>query len=175
MRYLAILAWMPLLGGCGYEASRLAHQAQINLIGMTAQDLQTCAGIPDKTQRLDERNELYAYHLRNASGGEISTTLPIIGGGVTIGSSGTFCTANFRLTDGRVSALVYAGDTDRGVGTDGVCAPIIRGCLRQPMPSMRPLDRDSIAASSAYHAPPVPPVPVGAAPVPGLSMAPIGR
>jgi hypothetical protein len=169
----ASLALLTLLAACGYGDSRLAHEAQLSMEGMSAADLQACAGIPDKTKRLDARTELFSYSVKNESTGGVEVSLPVIGGGYTLGGSGTACTATFRLVDDRVSGLFYAGNNDRPVGQDGVCAHIVRGCMRRPLPSMRPLGED--AAASAFQQPPAPPVPAPAAPPPVSRMEPVGR
>jgi hypothetical protein len=57
-----------------------------------------------------------------------------------------------------VAGLSYSGNNDRPHGTDGVCAPIVRGCMRRPQASMVPLTRETEAQSSAYHQPPAPPL-----------------
>ena len=88
--------------------------------------------------------------------------LPIIGGGYTIGGSGSSCTANFRLVDNKVAALFYSGNNDRMVGEDGVCEPIIRGCMRRPQSSMLPVSQQTNA--SAFSQPPAPPTPVQTTP-----------
>ena len=54
----------------------------------------------------------------------------MVGGGFKIGNSGSYCHADVRVVDGRVAELNYTGDNDDFVGKEGVCAPIVRGCLR---------------------------------------------
>ncbi|APT56518.1 hypothetical protein RQ831_11360 [Roseomonas gilardii] len=162
MRHSLILPTLLALASCGYGASDTAHQAQINMVGMTAADLQSCAGVPDKTSKIDAHTQIFTYALKNDSTGGIEVTLPIIGGGYTIGGSGSSCTANFRLVDNKVAALFYSGNNDRMVGEDGVCEPIIRGCMRRPQSSMLPVSQQTNA--SAFSQPPAPPTPVQAAP-----------
>ena len=60
MRLSAIAVFgLPLaLAGCGYGASKAAHQAQISMVGMSEADLQACAGPPDKTIALNELTDL---------------------------------------------------------------------------------------------------------------------
>jgi hypothetical protein len=162
MRHPITLSTLLVLASCGYGASNTAHQAQINMVGMTAADLQSCAGVPDKTSKIDARTQVFSYVLKNPSSGGIEVTLPIIGGGYTINGSGWSCTANFRLVDNKVAALFYSGDTDRGIGEDGICEPIIRGCMRRPQSSMLPVSQQTDA--SAFSQPPAPPTPVETAP-----------
>ena len=35
-----------------------------------------------------------------------------------------------RIVGGKVAAVTYTGDNDELIGREGVCAPIVRGCLR---------------------------------------------
>ncbi|UFN51149.1 hypothetical protein LPC08_11345 [Roseomonas sp. OT10] len=115
-----------LLASCG---AHVAEEGREQLVGMKADDLQSCAGIPTRTKRLDPRTELFSYEQKNDNRGGVSMSLPMLGG-FTIGGSGSYCTALFRLTDGRVTGVRYTGDNDDTFGREGVCAPIVRGCLR---------------------------------------------
>lgn len=154
------LAAVPLLAaGCGYNESRLVHEAQISMIGMTASDLQNCAGPPDKITRLNDRTQVYTYLYKPPSNGAFNLQLPLSLGGVSIGGGGTYCSANLRVVDDRVTELHYTGDEDKTIGEDGVCEPLIRGCMRQPEPSMQPVGGRSYDRSSAFQPPPVPPQP----------------
>ncbi|MBP0496448.1 hypothetical protein [Roseomonas indoligenes] len=172
----AALSLLLLLAACGYADSHLAHQAQLDMQGMTAADLQACAGIPDRTKRLDPRTELFSYTLKNDATGGVQVTLPVIGGDITLGGSGNACTATFRLTDDRVSGLSYTGNNDRPVGKDGVCAMIVRGCLRRPMPSMAVGGEEAVSAFRQPPAPPEPPPPPAPASAPSVvRMEPVGR
>ena len=146
-----------LLAGCGYSQSKMAHQAQYNMIGMTANDLEACAGPPDKTTRLNARTELLTYINKPSATGGLTVQLPLSLGGVSLGGSGTYCSASLRLVDGRVSELHYTGDDDMAVGTDGVCAALVRGCMRQTEPTMHPATGPSkTPTASAFHSPDVP-------------------
>lgn len=183
MRRTGPLILPLLLAACGYADSRMAHQAQINMVGMSAADLQSCAGVPDKTTRLDARTQILMYSYKAESTGGVDVTLPVVGGGYTLGGSGSNCNATFRLVEGRVASLFYSGNNDRPNGTDGVCAPIVRGCLRRPQPSMIPLTEETIGRSSAHHQPPAPvladpppqPLPLAPPSEAVVRMEPVGR
>jgi hypothetical protein len=117
-----------LLAGCA-SGHDVADRGRRYVVGMDADTLQSCAGIPTRSKRLDARTELYSYEVRyDKRGTEI--TLPIIGGGFSLGGAGSYCHAIVRVVDGRVSAVTYTGDNDEMFGREGVCAPIFRGCLR---------------------------------------------
>src|SRR5260370_41199000 len=97
---------------------------------MDADTLQSCAGIPTRTKRLDERTDLYSYENKYERTGGAQITLPIIGGGFSVGGSGSYCHAILRGGDGRVVSVNYNGDKYEVIRKEGVWAPIFRGCLR---------------------------------------------
>ncbi|WP_149535898.1 hypothetical protein [Siccirubricoccus phaeus] len=177
MKRLVLLALPVCFASCGHQESRLAHEAQLSLVGMSSADLQSCAGVPDKSSRIDDRTEVFTYIYKSDVTGGVQVTLPIIGGGYQIGASGSNCSANMRLVDGRVHSVFYSGNNDRPIGTDGVCAPIIRGCMRRPQATMTPMTGQAGHDVSAFSQPPAPPPP---APPPAATdavvrMEPVGR
>ena len=98
---------------------------------MDAKTLKSCAGIPTRIEQLDPRTELYSYEIKYEKTGGVQITLPIIGGGFAAGGSGSYCHAIVRIVDGKVVGVNYTGDNDEMIGKEGVCAPIVRGCLRE--------------------------------------------
>ena len=156
LRRSVTLALLPLLSGCGYDASKLAHQAQFSMIGMTEADLEACAGPPDKIVVLNERAHILNYDYKPGTTGGFNLDLPLNLGGISLGGSGTYCSTNFRVVDHRVTELHYSGDDDKAVGSDGVCAQIVRGCIRQPEGSMRPVRGKGAGDASGFASPPVP-------------------
>jgi hypothetical protein len=119
---------MLVVGGCA--GHRIAEEGRLAIVGMNAEAVQSCAGIPTRTKRLDERTEIFSYELRNENTGGVQVTVPVVGGGFKIGASGSYCHAILRLVDGKVAELEYTGDNDDVVGREGVCAPLVRGCVR---------------------------------------------
>jgi hypothetical protein len=150
---------MTLLAGCGYGDARMSHEAQVSMIGMSTNDLQSCAGPPDKITTLNPRTTVYTYVYKPSSSGGLKLQLPLGLGGVSIGDAGSYCSANFRSVDDRVAEVHYTGDDDMTVGDDGVCAPLVRGCMRQPEPTMQAVTGSSYERSSAFSPPPVPSLP----------------
>jgi hypothetical protein len=126
---LPCLIVLALVGGCA-SGDVVAQRGRHLIVGMDVETLQSCAGIPTRTKRLDAQTELYSYENRYERTGGAQITLPIIGGGFSIGGSGSYCHAIVRVVDGRVAAVNYTGDNDELIGKEGVCAPIFRGCLR---------------------------------------------
>jgi hypothetical protein len=126
-----LLRWLVLLpvAACA-TGHQVAEKGRQLILGMDADTLQSCAGIPTRTKRLDPRTELYSYEIKYEHTGGMQITLPIIGGGFDFGNSGSYCHAVVRVVGGRVVGVIYTGDNDEMIGREGVCAPIFRGCLR---------------------------------------------
>jgi hypothetical protein len=118
-----------LVGACatGHE---VAEKGRRLIVGMDVDTLQACAGIPTRIKRLDPQTELYSYENKYEETGGVQITLPIIGGGFKAGGSGAYCHAIVRVVRGKVVGVTYTGDNDDMIGREGVCAPIVRGCLR---------------------------------------------
>jgi hypothetical protein len=98
------------------------------MVGLSEADLESCVGAPDQRTTVDGSDVLTYYNSSSSSGG-VNLTLPIVGG-VSF-SGGGYCHTTFKVTDGRVAQVHYTGDNDETLGTHGVCAPIIRGCVPQ--------------------------------------------
>ena len=112
-------------------SNEVAKQGRQLVVGMDATALQACAGIPTRIAQLDPRTQLYSYENKYERTGGLEITLPIIGGGLAAGGSGSYCHALVRIVDGKVIGVTYTGDNDDMIGREGVCAPIFRGCLRE--------------------------------------------
>ena len=122
------------LGACSVKDAQTAAPARSDMVGVSSADLSFCAGLPAKTERLDDHTELLAYSRKSSDAHTVSVNMPVIGGGVNVGQGGD-CEATFKVVDGRVAALRYSGDTDAGPGgTDAACAPIVQHCLEDLPP-----------------------------------------
>lgn len=129
-RAQSLLVGILLIGACASNGHEVAEEGRRAVVGMDADDLQACAGIPNRTKRLDSHTELFSYELKNENVGGMEFSVPLLGGGFKLAGSGSYCNAIFRIVDGKVVYLTYAGDNDDFVGKEGVCAPMVRGCLR---------------------------------------------
>jgi hypothetical protein len=118
-----------LVGACA-TGHDVAEKGRRFILGMDVDTLQSCAGIPTRTRQLDPRTELYSYEIKYERTGGAEITLPLIGGGFRLGGSGSYCHAIVRVVGGKVVAVTYTGDNDEMIGREGICAPIVRGCLR---------------------------------------------
>ena len=126
---LRLLVLLPVCA-CATAGHDVAEEGRQVVVGMNAEAVQSCAGIPTRTKQLDSRTEILSYEIKNENTGGVQVTAPIIGGGFKIGSSGQYCHAIMRVVDGKVVEVNYTGDNDDVVGKEGVCAPIVRGCVR---------------------------------------------
>lgn len=126
---LIALAAAP-LSGCAYHDSSVAETAQRSLIGMPVGDLDMCAGLPTKSEQINPATQVRSYERNESTNSGINLTFPVIGGGVSFGNGG-YCHATFKLVNGEVTALSYAGDTSSAGLPDAVCAPIVRTCVQQ--------------------------------------------
>ena len=63
MRRNALMLATLSLAGCGYGASRQAHEAQISMIGMSSADLLACAGPPTKSTKINDQAQSRYLHL----------------------------------------------------------------------------------------------------------------
>ena len=102
-------------------ANDIARQGRQLFIGMDT----------TRIAQLDPRTQLYSYENKYERTGGLEITLPIIGGGIAAGGSGSYCHALVRIVDGKVAGVTYTGDNDEMIGREGVCGPIFRGCLRE--------------------------------------------
>lgn len=139
MRSALLLPFLLLLAACAPRGTEVAAEARQRLVGMDADDLRSCAGIPTRTLRLNDGSELFSYEQQNRNVGGLDVNVPLAGG-FHLAGSGSYCHALFRVVRGRVAGLVYTGDSDDVAGRDGVCAPIVRGCLRQLEAAGTPAD-----------------------------------
>jgi hypothetical protein len=127
---LQLIMSVAMIGACTSSGHKVAENGRHALVGLKGDDLQACAGIPNRTKRLDEHTELFSYELKNENVGGMQVSIPLLGGGFKFAGSGSYCHAVFRVIDGKVAAIAYTGDDDDFAGQNGVCAPIVRGCLR---------------------------------------------
>jgi hypothetical protein len=161
-RHCALLLTLMGVTACGYNDSRSAHKGQLAVIGMTSEDLQACAGIPDKTAQLDDHVQIFQYtRTINIPSTNDSTLFPLQTvvnlTQTSMGGAGKTCIASIRLVDGRVTDMHYSGDNDRMIGSDGVCATLVKGCLTTPPASARSVSSNPIFGPvSAFHAPSLP-------------------
>jgi hypothetical protein len=124
------------LAGCSIRDAHSAAVARSALIGTSQADLDMCAGLPAKTDRIDATTEIRSYENKPSESQGVNVTVPGFGG-LSFGSGG-YCDATFKMVRGRVAEVRYAGDSDAGPGgRDAICAPIINHCIENPPATSR--------------------------------------
>jgi hypothetical protein len=117
------------LSACSVQDSRVAHRAQSSLLGFSERDLETCLGVPNRKDKLDQTTIL-SYDGTSTNSGGFSVTLPIVGG--LSFSGGGYCHVSIRLDNDRVTSVHYSGETNSTAAPDAYCAPVVRGCFSHP-------------------------------------------
>ena len=115
------------LGGCSAIEAR---QARTSLVGMSAVDLQACAGIPTRVAWLDAHEVLFDYE-QAAQAAPVSLKL-LDDISLSLGGGGA-CHAVMRIAGSRVVEVHYPGAGGSLGGPDAACAPLVRECLRHPV------------------------------------------
>jgi hypothetical protein len=111
------------------------YEARHQLLGMTAINLEECAGIPVDAAQLDKHDLAIDY---DYTSGDSAFSLKVLDEiSLTIGPKG-LCHAVFTLHDGRVSHLHFVGTTGGLTGPLAACAPLVAECVkhrdREPLP-----------------------------------------
>lgn len=118
MGLLAVLALSAFTSGCAvHKRTKMAERASSELIGLSKIDLLSCAGVPVRSEQIDNM-EFLTY----------------VGGGDVKGffhRMHHYCEVTFTLKDGVVQKVTYAGNTG-GYFTKGEqCAYVIAPCLKE--------------------------------------------
>lgn len=123
----APLLFLLLLAGCAARDSAVAEDGRERLIGLRADDLRLCAGVPNLTAR-SEGGEFWTYD-RNPPAAGVSAPVPVIGGSLSV-SAGSTCRVTFQLVDNKVTRIGYSAASDLPLSQNAACAPVVQGCLR---------------------------------------------
>jgi hypothetical protein len=80
--FLLRLFFLLLVGACA--GHKVAEEGRRVVLGMDAETVQSCAGIPTRTKQLDPRTEILSYEIKNENTGGVQLTAPIVGGGFKV-------------------------------------------------------------------------------------------
>jgi hypothetical protein len=122
----ALLALLAVLG-CSARDSQRAEDGREQLVGLRADDLRLCAGVPNLTAT-SAGGEFWTYDRTPPASG-VSAPVPVIGGSLSV-SAGSTCRVTFQLVDQRVTRVGYAAASDLPLSQNAACAPVVQGCLR---------------------------------------------
>ncbi len=127
MRRLVLLLVPLLATGCAARDSQVAEDGREQLIGLRADDLRLCAGVPNLTAS-SAGGEFWTYDRTPPAAG-VSAPVPVIGGSLSV-SAGSSCRVTFQLVDGKVTRIGYSAASDLPMSQNSACAPVVQGCLR---------------------------------------------
>jgi hypothetical protein len=151
MHKRALLALLPLLlSACAFNDSRIAHEAQTRLMGLSEVDLQSCIGSPDEHSTFGTTDVLTYYATSTSSD---SYSIPVIGGFSF--SNGGYCHATFQIKNGIVTQILYSGEKNGTLAPDAYCAPIVRTCLEH-LPARPASEQPNRQAATAQPPPATP-------------------
>ncbi len=112
------LAVMVLISGCAaHKRAKMAERAPSELAGISKIDLLSCAGVPVRSEKIDNM-EFLTY----------------VGSGDDKGvfhRSHYYCEVTFTLRDGVVQKISYAGNTGGHFAKGEQCAYVIAPCLKE--------------------------------------------
>lgn len=126
-RCLLPLLLLPVLATCSARDSAMAEDGRERLIGLRADDLRLCAGVPNLTARSDG-GEFWTYDRTPPAAG-VSAPVPVIGGSLSV-SAGSTCRVTFQLVNSTVTRIGYSAASDLPMSQNSACAPVVQGCLR---------------------------------------------
>jgi hypothetical protein len=121
-----LLILLPLLA-CAARDSQRAEDGREQLVGLRADDLRLCAGVPNLTAQ-SNGGDFWTYD-RSPPASGVSAPVPVIGGSLSV-SAGSTCRVTFQLVDQRVTRVGYAAASDLPLSQNAACAPVVQGCLR---------------------------------------------
>ena len=134
MRILLVLPLALALLGCSARDSQIAEDSRERLVGLRADDLRLCAGVPNLTAS-SAGGEFWTYDRTPPASG-VSAPVPVIGGSLSV-AAGSTCRVTFQLVEGRVTRIGYSAESALPLSQNAACAPVVQGCLGM-------VDRDQI-------------------------------
>jgi outer membrane protein assembly factor BamE (lipoprotein component of BamABCDE complex) len=123
-----------LLSGCAVQRAQEAADAKAQMIGMSKEQVLSCAGIP--TQKAAEGQlELWSYvsgngYTNTAVSANVNSYSGYTNGTAEGISTRRYCVVNIAMEDGRVKQVTYAGPTGGLLTAGEQCAFAVRNCLR---------------------------------------------
>lgn len=123
-RLASLAALIVPLASCAVERQGIVRQASTDLVGLSANDLRLCAGIPERTASGTGGAEFWSFERSAATGG---ASIDFQGGDLNL-SGLEECRATFELMDGRVTRLAFTRTKRPGSVSRAACAPLVQTC-----------------------------------------------
>jgi hypothetical protein len=127
LRLVPLLLLPLVLATCSARDSATAEDGREQLIGLRADDLRLCAGVPNLTAQ-SAGGEFWTYDRTPPAAG-VSAPVPVIGGSLSV-SAGSSCRVTFQLVGGKVTRIGYSASSDLPMSQNSACAPVVQGCMR---------------------------------------------
>lgn len=123
---LPLVLLLPLLS-CSARDSAVAEDGRERLVGLRADDLRLCAGVPNLSAS-SPGGEFWTYDRTPPASG-VSAPVPVIGGSLSL-AAGSTCRVTFQLVEGKVTRIGYSAESALPLSQNAACAPVVQGCLR---------------------------------------------
>jgi hypothetical protein len=130
MRYIvSIIILAVLFSGCSkLHRADTAKRAQVELIGMSKKALLTCAGVPARSEKVEDL-EFLTYVGGGDSVGYVGGGTGSSAGGGVITMNKRYCEVTFVLRNGIVEKLNYSGRTGGLITKGEQCGFVVENCL----------------------------------------------
>ena len=114
----AILGLFACVSGCAvHKRMKMAETAKSELVGLSKTDLLSCAGVPIRSEKINDME--FLTYVSDATG---------IG---FFHRSKRYCEVTFTLKDGVVEKVSYSGNTGGRFTKDEQCAYVIVSCIER--------------------------------------------
>lgn len=117
MTTTALVCAAALISGCGaLGRASIAEDAQLQMIGLTKQEVLNCAGIPERVTQYEGIEYLqYSHGYLSGTSGDIDTRT---------------CKVTIHLSGRKVSKVDYRGDTGGLLTEDESCYYVVKDCVQ---------------------------------------------
>jgi hypothetical protein len=131
--YLIITFLVPLLllgcAGSKFHRAEVATRAKTELVGMSKKDLLSCAGVPVRSQQVEDM-EFLTYVGGGDNVGYAGGAAGSSAAGGVIAMHKRYCEVTFVLKAGKVEKVNYTGRTGGWATKGEQCAFVIENCLK---------------------------------------------
>jgi hypothetical protein len=115
---ISILTLCVFISGCAvHKRMEIAESAKTELVGLSKKDLLSCAGVPTRSDKVDDM-EFLTY-------GSDATGIGFFH------RSKRYCEVTFTLKNGVVEKVSYSGNTGGRFTEDEQCAYVIKSCMNE--------------------------------------------
>jgi len=127
---LVLILLLPLAGCAGgkFHRANVAEKAKTALIGISKKDLFACAGVPARSQQVEDMEFFTYVGGGDGTGGAVGVAGQPAGGAVIV-THRRYCEVTFVLRAGKVEKVNYVGRTGGWATSGEQCAFVVEPCL----------------------------------------------